>query len=444
MGFIALGSEPWWTLTGTTTDQLLEIRVSPFNAVLDGIALPTTISSGTLIGAITRLLLLGASVLLGLSAFRQNAWWRKTVQWFTLSALAEVFLSFTLLVHASRVAMFNAYGRETPILGTQILYGNILGRDLAFYTNPSLTASFALPFYLGLLSMAIVGATQLARAARGMGEILIASGLTRGAKEVHLAPPYQHVWVSSADQDLNPLNADPDSMSDDQLATNFEKLNKTLQPGGILKIIIPAWAASLGDRLLRLVPWAGFRVEKSEITYRESGRPEHELMFRKPIVVGGETLEVEIEQRAEEAIQPSTPPVTDMDTEPSWTAPMTKQERTMLKTAATIITRNKEPVPYRELINEVYMELLDRKIEFDSARQIENTLLQRVGRELAIVEEPDETGTRIARKWWLGDRGVKTDTGRQRYEVPSVLHFLKKWQRQSKSRYRPKKQRDDD
>lgn len=444
MGFIALGSEPWWLLRGTTTSQLLEIRVSPFNAILDGIALPSTIPLGNLIGAITRLLLLNASILLGLSAFRPNSWWRKTVQWLTISTLAEVFLSFSLLLHASRIAMFNVYGTETPIYGTQTLYGNILGLDLANYTNPSLTASFAFPFYLGIASLAIVGSTQLLRAIRHPEEVLAASELVRGAKEVHLTPPYSQVWLASADRDLNPLNRDPDHQTDDQLAISFEKLNKTLQPGGIVRIIVPAWAANLGDRLARLVPWAGFRAEKSEIIYRESGRPEQELLFRKPMMVGGQTLEVEIEQPPDEIVQPSSPPVEDETAEPVWTGPMTKPERTMVKTAVSIITRRREPVPYRELINEIYMELLDRKIEFDSAREIENTLIQHAGRELALIEGLGETGTSVTRKWWLGDKGISQNSGREKYKVPSVLHFIKKWQKPPRSKYKPKKHRDED
>jgi len=460
MGFIALGSEPWWTLNGTTSDQILQVRVSPFYALLEGIALPTTIPSATVIGGLARLLLVTSSILLGLSALRPNAWWRKIVQWFSLSSLTGVFLAFTLLVHASRTAMLNAYGGEIPLLGTQTLYGNILGLDLAQYTNPSLTATFSLPFYLGLLSLAIVGGVELAGTLRGPEELAMASELTRGAKEVHLAPPYQHIWLSSADLDLNPLSRDPDRQTDDQLAVSFEKLNKTLRPGGILKIILPAWAASLSERLLRLVPWTGLNLEKSDVVYRTAGKPENELVFRKPIAKGETEPQQEPENVYEssppespltlalESAEQTAPPAVAAVAEPAWVQPsMTRLEKTILKTSASIITRHKEPVLYRQLLNDVYMELLDRKIEFESARQIENTLLKHAGRELVIIEELDETeaGTKVSRKWWLGDQRIEQDSGRLRgRKLPSVLQFLKKWQRPRPSGYKPKKRKDED
>jgi len=459
MGFIALGNEPWWTISGTTSDQILQVRVSPFYALLEGIALPATIPLATLIGALARLLLVNSSIFLGLSALRPNAWWRKIAQWFSLSSLTGVFLAFTLLMHATRAAILNTYGREAPVIGTQTLQGNILGLDLAYYTNPPLTAAFSLPFYLGLLSLAIVGGAQLARALRGPEQQMMASELTKGAKEVHLSPPYQHIWLSSTDQDLNPLSRDPDDQTDDQLAVSFEKLNKTLQPGGVLKIILPAWAANLSERLHRLIPWTGLNLEKSDVVYRTPGKPENELVFRKPIGRG----ELEPQSAPENAyesigrpespltlapepVEQTAPSTVEAVAEPAWAEPsMTRLEKTILKTSASIITRRKEPVPYRELLNDVYMELLDRKIEFESARQIENTLLKHAGRELAIIEELDEAGTRVARKWWLGDKGIEQDSGQLRgRKLPSVLHFLKKWQRRGRSKYKPKKQKDED
>ncbi|MEK6919761.1 MAG: hypothetical protein AABX62_01805, partial [Thermoproteota archaeon] len=284
-------------------------------------------------------------------------------------------------------------------------------------------------------------------------------------KEVHLAPPYQSVWLSSTDQDLNPLIQDPDRLTDDQLAISFEKLNKTLQPGGIIKVVLPAWAAGLSERLLRLVQWTGFSLEKSDLIYRTPGKPENELVFRKPIV----KQEPPPQQAPEppqtkasalvltpELIQPSQPPVTDLQAEPAWTQPqMTRQERVIIRTAAGIITRRKEPVPYRELVNEVYMDLLDRKIEFESAKLIETFLLRHAGKELVIIEELDQTNARVVRKWWLGDKGLESGQGEplnlwKRISSKAkpklqVLQLVKKWQRQHKQfNYKPKKNRDED
>jgi hypothetical protein len=459
MGFIALGNEPWWTLNGTTSNQILQVRVSPFYALLEGIALPATIPLATLVGALARLLLVNSSIFLGLSALRPNAWWRKIAQWFSLSSLAVVFLAFTLSMHATRAAILNTYGREAPVIGTQTLQGSILGLDLAYYTNPSITATLSLPFYLGVLSLAIVGGAQLARALRSPEPQVMASELTKGVKEVHLSPPYQHIWLSSGDQDLNPLSRDPDHQTDDQIALSFEKLNKTLQPGGVLKIILPAWAVSLSERLHRLIPWTGLNLEKSDLVYRTAGKPENELVFRKPIGKGELEPEPALESAYEsigrpeipltlapEPFEQTAPSAVEPVAEPAWVEPpMTRLEKTILKTSASIITRHREPVPYRELLNDVYMELLDRKIEFESARQIENTLLNHTGRELAIIEELDETGTRVSRKWWLGDRGIERDSVSLRgRRLPSVLHFLKKWQKPRRSKYKPKKSKDED
>src|SRR5207245_961698 len=37
--FVALGSEPWWTLTGTTTNNLMNIQVSPFYLHINALVL---------------------------------------------------------------------------------------------------------------------------------------------------------------------------------------------------------------------------------------------------------------------------------------------------------------------------------------------------------------------------------------------------------------------
>ena len=128
----------------------------------------------------------------------------------------------------------------------------------------------------------------------------------------------------------------------------------------------------------------------------------------------------------------------------------------MLRSAAAIIKRREEPVPYKELLNYVYMDLLDRKVSFESVRQIENTLLKHAGEELAIIEEMDQTGYKTIRKWWLGEKTLEPEKARplnflrritsmSRPKLPNVFHLLTKWQRQRKqSKYRPKKQTDED
>src|SRR5437016_12927058 len=80
---------------------------------------------------------------------------------------------------------------------------------------------------------------------------------------------------------------------------------------------------------------------------------------------------------------------------------MSRLERETLKAAIATISEHREPVPYRELVNQVYMELGERKIDFDSARQIEATLLDHNGRELLLIDETDEYRSTIVKKLWL-------------------------------------------
>ncbi len=123
----------------------------------------------------------------------------------------------------------------------------------------------------------------------------------------------------------------------------------------------------------------------------------------------------------------------------------------MLKTAIVILSKQAEPVVYRDLLNQVYMELVEKKVPFDSARQIETILLAHNGRELALIEESDPQGFKTAKKWTLGEDKLSPDSksstilGKitsRRPNVPSVTRLLMKWQR--KPRYSSKSSGDDD
>src|SRR5439155_1476169 len=114
------------------------------------------------------------------------------------------------------------------------------------------------------------------------------------------------------------------------------------------------------------------------------------------------------------ALDLEPPPVLEIAQTPTWrNARMTRPERAILKSAVTTITARQEPVPYRELLNQVYMELVDKKVDFDSARQIETTLLNHNGREILLIEEADETETRVLQKWWLGEQQVAPEKARR-------------------------------
>ena len=85
-------------------------------------------------------------------------------------------------------------------------------------------------------------------------------------------------------------------------------------------------------------------------------------------------------------------------------AKLSRLERNIVKAALEVISQHQQPVPYRELLNQVYMDLVDRKVDFDSARQVEATLLDHNGKEVVLIEEADEASARVIRKWWLGEQ----------------------------------------
>jgi len=58
---------------------------------------------------------------------------------------------------AAEAALLGAYGVVPSLYGNSYLPVNILGLDLNSYTNPLVTTSFGLPFYLGLPGLGLVG-----------------------------------------------------------------------------------------------------------------------------------------------------------------------------------------------------------------------------------------------------------------------------------------------
>src|SRR6266436_4505492 len=302
--FVALGSEPWWTLTGTTTNNLMSVQVSPFYLHINALGLPPTVSGANNLGSFTRVLLILGSLALFAASIQPTSWWRNLAVYLGLSAVVELYLSFILIFYWAETAIVQAYGVVPPYYGTAALQGSILGLDLKYYSAPLVTASFYFPYYLGFLCLGLV-------LGRGLIKIIherafqVISALLPGGRihDVYLSPPYQHVWFSSNDKEFNPLGKDPQVLNDDELLVSFQKLFDTVEPGGSLSIILPDWAATLGDRLLILMPVTGFEVESSGIIFRVPGRPENQLRFRKPVQ----------EQAASSLVQPAlqeiVPPV---------------------------------------------------------------------------------------------------------------------------------------
>src|SRR5690348_597749 len=161
-------------------------------------------------------------------------------------------------------------------------------------------------------------------------------------------------------------------MTDDQLLDSFGKIYQTVQPGGTISIILPAWASTIGDRFQKLLTWTGFSIQDSGTIYRAPGKPETQLRFKKPLepsktftpVSEPEPTAVLAEAVETETSFPDTPPQLVVASTPAWgRIKMTRQEKAMLRSAVSILSKQREAIPYHELLNQVYMELVERKVE---------------------------------------------------------------------------------
>jgi hypothetical protein len=432
----------------------LSIQVSPFYLQIAATGIPATTPLASILGASTRVLLILSSLALLATSLRPTVWWRSLVTWLSLASLTELFFSLLLLVHAGQTTLLTAYGTSPPMTGTISYPARIVGTDLNTYLNPSLTASFNLDFYLGLLNLTIVGASTALTMLHDRG--LLVTTVIPGVREFFFTPPYRHAWLSTSDRDLNPLSQDPENTTDNQLLDSFGKIYRTIQPGGIINIILPEWASTISDRFQKLLTWTGFAVEEAGTVYRTPGKPETQLRFRKPLAPAElASQETEMAPTLSQTIEtessfPDVPQQLLSTSKPDW-APvkMTKQEGAMLRSAVSILSKHREPMPYRELLNQVYMELVERKVQFDSARQIESTLLKHDGRELVLTEESDEEGFKAVKKWSLGEEDLSPDRdgtssilkrlSSHRPRVPPVMRLLRKWQRKPKYRRKPQR-----
>src|SRR6266705_3573074 len=268
--FVALGNEPWWTLSGASTSNLLSIQVSPFYLHINALGLPSTLPTANSLGSFTRVLLIIGSLALLAASLHPTAWWRNLAVYLGLSSLAELYFSFVMIYYWAETAIVQAYGVVPPYDGTASLQANILGLDFKYY--------------LAFLGLAMVVGRSLITVIQDRALQVLGALLPGGhVHDVYLTPPYQHVWFSSNDREYNPLGKDPKMLNDDELLVSFKKLYDTVEPGGSLSIILPEWAGSLGDRFEKLMPATGFEAESSGIVYRVPGRPENELRFRKSV-----------------------------------------------------------------------------------------------------------------------------------------------------------------
>jgi hypothetical protein len=158
--FLAPTGQPWWRLTGATTSKLLTIQISPYYLQANATGFPGASFTGAL-GSFTGLLLFLAVFVLGASSFHRGAWWSKITTYFGLCVLSELYLSFLLMYHAAETALLGMYGILPPSSGTMHLPAMIIGLDMNSYLSPLVTAGFSLPFYLGFLSLGLIGGSLI-------------------------------------------------------------------------------------------------------------------------------------------------------------------------------------------------------------------------------------------------------------------------------------------
>ena len=158
--FLAPTGQPWWSITGATTSKLLAIQISPYYLQANATGFPGASFTGAL-GSFTGLLLFLAVFALSASSFHRGTWWSKITTYFGLCVLSELYLSFLLMYHAAETALLGMYGILPPSSGTMHLPAMIIGLDMNSYLSPLVTAGFSLPFYLGFLSLGLVGGSLI-------------------------------------------------------------------------------------------------------------------------------------------------------------------------------------------------------------------------------------------------------------------------------------------
>lgn len=162
--FLRLSSEPWWTMTGAVTGNLLTMQVSPYYFETAAIGLSRSAPFVDLLGSFTRMLLTVGLLGLAASSVRPTAWWRDLAVYFGLCSLAELYLSFLLMYQGAQTALLGAYGVIPPYLlsGDGSLPARVIGLDFNTYTNPPVTGGFGFPFYLGFFGLAVLGGRLVA------------------------------------------------------------------------------------------------------------------------------------------------------------------------------------------------------------------------------------------------------------------------------------------
>jgi len=163
---LVLVNDPWWTLQGTANNNLFQVQVSPYYLKTFATGIAGTVPFAGPLGLATRIILAIGFVSLALASIRPNAWYHDLAFYLGLSALAELFLSFMLMLHAAETTFLGAFGSIPPFSGTSQPSESVIGLDLTSYVHPLVTAGFGLPLYLGLVSCGLVVSSLVTRSRR--------------------------------------------------------------------------------------------------------------------------------------------------------------------------------------------------------------------------------------------------------------------------------------
>ena len=184
---MVVSNDPWWTVTGAN-QNLLIIHVSPFYLLTSAIGLSPTVPIAQILGPATRILLALAFLSLEVISIIPSAWWRDIAVCFSLSALAEVYLSFALLYHAAETGLLGAYGVIPPSNGAAQLSTVIVGLDLNSHFQPFVIAGFSVSFYLGFVAFGVIGSSLVASRIRTRKQIRA----QRGAAAIFTSATNEH------------------------------------------------------------------------------------------------------------------------------------------------------------------------------------------------------------------------------------------------------------
>jgi hypothetical protein len=167
--FLAPAGQPWWSVTGAGTSKLFTIQVSPYYLDTNAVGFASPPFTGPL-GSVTSVLLILLVLVLGASSFHRGTSWGEIAKYFSLCVLSELYLSFLLMYHAAETSLLGMYGILPPSSGTTHLPAVIIGLDMNSYLRPLVTAGFGLPFYLGFLSLGLIGGSLVRENLRGKKE----------------------------------------------------------------------------------------------------------------------------------------------------------------------------------------------------------------------------------------------------------------------------------